>query len=149
MSHFYFYFCQKVEFRTYLVYSHTSCYKFKVQELSQSPGLLWFSRPNLLWSRAIMALDCNRRWLPFFLVVHIRLLTQRKICFTLGLFSNYRKIPKISPGVYIFQRPFMRGFNNFGGAYVRRGLNTEGNLRFKIDCASVIVGRKFSIFALF
>ena len=30
-----------------------------------------------------------------------------------------------------------------------RGLSTEGNLRFKIDWASLIVGRKFTIFALF
>ena len=38
------------------------------------------------------------------------------------------KIPKISPGAYIFQRLFVRG------------LSTEGNLRFKIDWASPIVG---------
>ena len=42
----------------------------------------------------------------------------------------YRKIPKISPGVYIFQRPFLRGLFLegliFGGAYIR-----EGNLRSK------------------
>ena len=37
----------------------------------------------------------------------------------------------------------------FGGAYIRRGLSTEGNLRFKIDWASLIVGSKFTIFALF
>ena len=49
----------------------------------------------------------------------------------------YRKIPKISPGAYIFQRPFLRG------------LSMEGNLRFKIDWASLIVGSKFTIFALF
>ena len=30
-----------------------------------------------------------------------------------------------------------------------RGLFTEGNLRFKIDWASRIVGRKFSVYALF
>ena len=30
-----------------------------------------------------------------------------------------------------------------------RGLSTEGNLCFKIDWASLIVGRKFTIFALF
>ena len=41
---------------------------------------------------------------------------------------SYRKIPKISPGAYIFQRPFLRG------------LSTEGNLRFKIDQASLIFG---------
>ena len=50
---------------------------------------------------------------------------------------NHGKIPKISPGAYIFQRPFWRG------------LSTEGNLRFKIDWASLIVGRKFIVFALF
>ena len=37
----------------------------------------------------------------------------------------------------------------FGGAYIRRGLSTEGNFRFKIDWASLIVGRKFTVFALF
>ena len=42
----------------------------------------------------------------------------------------------------------MRGFF-FGGAYIRRGLSTEGNLRFKIDWASLVVGRKFTVFALF
>ena len=50
---------------------------------------------------------------------------------------TYRKIPKISPRAYIFQRPFLRS------------LFTEGNLRFKIDWASLIVGSKFTIFALF
>ena len=49
----------------------------------------------------------------------------------MDVFSN-RKIPKISPGAYIFQRP-----------------STEGNLRFKIDWASLIVGRKFTVFDLF
>ena len=33
--------------------------------------------------------------------------------------------------------------------YIQRGLSTEGNLRFKIDLASLIVGRKFTVFALF
>ena len=55
----------------------------------------------------------------------------------LPLHRTYRKIPNISPGAYIFQRPFLRG------------LFTEGNLRFKIDWASLIVGSKFTIFALF
>ena len=33
-------------------------------------------------------------------------------------YRGYRKIPKISPGAYIFKGPF-------GGAYIRRGLSTE------------------------
>ena len=64
------------------------------------------------------------------------------------LWLTYRKIPKISPGVYIFQRPFLKGLI-FGGAYSRRGLSTEGNLRFKIDSATLIVQGKFTIFASF
>ena len=66
---------------------------------------------------------------------------------------SYRKIPKISPGAYIFHRPFLRGLFLegliFGGAYIRRGLTTEGNLRFKLERASLIVGSKFTVFALF
>ena len=54
---------------------------------------------------------------------------------------------------YIFQRPLLRGLFLegliFGGAYIRRGLSVEGNLRFKIDWDSLIVGRKFTVFALF
>ena len=37
---------------------------------------------------------------------------------------KYRKIPKVSPGAYIFQRPFLRGLLleglTFGGAYLQR-----------------------------
>ena len=51
--------------------------------------------------------------------------------------TKYRKILKMNHGAYIFQRPFSRG------------LSTEGNLRFKIDWAGLIVGRKFTVFALF
>ena len=47
---------------------------------------------------------------------------------------KYSTIPKISSGAYIFQRPFLTR------------LCTEGNLRFKIDWASLILGRKFTVF---
>ena len=43
----------------------------------------------------------------------------------LNFFITYRKILKISPGAYIYQRLFLRG------------LCTEGNLRFKISWASL------------
>ena len=55
------------------------------------------------------------------------------ISISLPVFLNYRKIPKISPGAYMFWR----------------GLSTEGNLHFKIDRASLIVGSKFIVYALF
>ena len=35
------------------------------------------------------------------------------------------------------------------GAYFWRGLSTEGNLRFKIDWVSFIVGSKFTVFSLY
>ena len=47
-----------------------------------------------------------------------------------------------------FSKALLAGFI-FGGAYIRRDLSTEGNLRFKIDWASRMVGRKFTVFALF
>ena len=59
----------------------------------------------------------------------------------IGSFKTYRKIPKISPGAYILQRPFLRGlflegrFNGgffalpVWGAYIWRGLYMEGLIR--------------------
>ena len=59
---------------------------------------------------------------------------------------KYRKIPKISPGAYVFQRSFLRGLfieGLIGGAYLRR----------EIDWGSLIVEGwvegKFTVFALF
>ena len=61
-----------------------------------------------------------------------------------GILTVYRKIPKISPGAYIFQRPFLRGLflegliNGGKFAFQNRlGLYLEGNLRLKIDWASL------------
>ena len=56
--------------------------------------------------------------------------------------SDTAKIPTISPGAYIFQRRFLRGL-------FLEGLIYEGNLRINIDWASLIVGRKFTVFTLF
>ena len=62
-----------------------------------------------------------------------------------GRVFGYRRIPKISPGAYIFQRLFLRGLYSD----IRRGLSTEGNVRFKVDWASPIDGSKFTVLALF
>ena len=37
----------------------------------------------------------------------------------------------------------------FGGAYIQRGLSTEGNLHFKIDWASLIVGSELPFLLCF
>ena len=37
----------------------------------------------------------------------------------------------------------------FGGAYIQRGFSPEENLRFRINWASLIVGGKFTVVALF
>ena len=44
VSHFYFYFCPKMEFRTYFVYFQTFSYKFKSNELPQSLGCRWLAK---------------------------------------------------------------------------------------------------------
>ena len=62
--------------------------------------------------------------------------------------GGYRKIPKISPRAYIFSKALFEGLI-FVGAYIWRGLSMGENLRFKIDWASLKVGWKFTIFALF
>ena len=62
--------------------------------------------------------------------------------------SFYCKLPKISPGAYLFQRPFLRGLF-LGGAYIWRGLSMEGNSRLKVYWDSLIVGRKFTVLLCF
>ena len=62
--------------------------------------------------------------------------------FLIFTYFIYRKIPKISPGAYIFQRPFLRGL-------FLEGLIYGGKFAFQIDWASLIDGRKFTVFALF
>ena len=69
--------------------------------------------------------------------------------FSLSLFVDYRKITKISPGGYIFQRPFLRGLFLegliFGGAYVRREIYAlfyfvfEGNSKYKPPRGLILV----------
>ena len=55
---------------------------------------------------------------------------------------KYRKIPKISPGAYIFQRLFLRGLYSEGLIY-------GGKFAFQNRLGKSIVGRKFTVFALF
>ena len=55
-----------------------------------------FSRPNLLCSRAIRALKCDRRWLLSFGCTYIRLSIRCKIGFTLGLFAHYFSLKLLS-----------------------------------------------------
>ena len=56
---------------------------------------------------------------------------------------EYCKIPKISPGAYIFQRPFLR-------ALCSEGLIYGGKFAFQNrDWAILIGGSKFNVFAIF
>ena len=49
------------------------------------------------------------------------------LSFYMGRMENtYRKIPKISPGAYFFQRPFLRGLFVFFALPVLGGLYLEG-----------------------
>ena len=49
---------------------------------------------------------------------------------------------------YIFQRPFLRGLF-LEGAYIQRGLCTEGSLRLKIDWAIAYSWKEIYRFCLF
>ena len=61
---------------------------------------------------------------------------------------KYRKIPKISPGAYIFQRPFLRGL--FLEGLIFEGAYLWGEICvLKFETGVFVVGRKFTIFALF
>ena len=72
----------------------------------------------------------------------------KKLANTLTIFKNTVEFRKLATGLIFFNGPFFKGLI-FGGAYIRRGLSTEENLRFKIDWASLIVGSEFTVFALF
>lgn len=48
----------------------------------------------------------------------------------------------------LFGDLFLKGFI-FRGVYIRRGLSREWNLSFQIDRINLIVGGKFTVFALF
>ena len=63
---------------------------------------------------------------------------------TYGIPQNSENKPR---GLY-FSKALFEGLI-FGWAYIWRGLPSEGNLRFQIDWASLIVGSKFTVFALF
>ena len=80
--------------------------------------------------------------------------------------EKYRKVPKISPGDYIFERPFLRGLflegiifggaylrreicvsESIGPAYIRRGDLTEGFLHH--DFGGLIFGGAYTWSGLF
>ena len=54
-----------------------------------------FSKPNLLWWRAIVVLQCDQRWL-LFVGVHMRLSTRCTIWLTLRLFANYFSLKSLN-----------------------------------------------------
>ena len=60
----------------------------------------------------------------FFVFYSFRLSLELETRFVFVFTLIYCKIPKISPGAYIFQRPFLRGLFLegliFGGTYLRR-----------------------------
>ena len=60
-------------------------------------------------------------------------------------FYIYCKSENKPRGLY-FSKALLEGFS-FGGARMRMGLSMEGNLRFKIDWASLILGNETYCFA--
>ena len=66
---------------------------------------------------------------------------------------RYRKIPKISPEAYSFQRPFLRGLFleglKFGGAYVRREICVSKSIGLALFLDGNLEGLIFVILRYF
>ena len=98
-----------MEFRTYLVYFHEFSYEFKNQRTPTEFGpfvaltVLIITKTKKEHCRNVPSKAANFKDKSDSVVV-------------------YRKIPKISPGAYIFQRPFLRGLFSegliYGGKFV-------------------------------
>ena len=97
-----------------------------------------------LWKRQILPVNQNLSSKQF-LLAKFQLVSSK---LSLAMMAN--DIPQDSKnkprGLY-FSTSLFEGLI-FEGAYIWRGLSMEGNLRFKIDWASLIVGSKFTVFAL-
>ena len=63
------------------------------------------------------------------------------------LLSSYSENSENKPRGLYFSKALFEGLI-FEGAYIRRGLSMKKNLRLKINWASLIVGSKFTVFAL-
>ena len=71
-----------------------------------------------------------------------------KPCKTTVFIVKCRKIPKVSPAAYIFQRSFLRE-TSLEGLILGENLQTEENLRYKFDLASLWLGGNLCVIALF
>ena len=83
---------------------------------------------NLLTLTAPLLVDNSLILITYCQPVHISL----HLYTGLQILNSYRKIPKISPGAYIFQRPFLRGLYSegliYGGKSIGLALYLEVNL---------------------
>ena len=62
--------------------------------------------------------------------------------------NNIPENSENKPRDLCFSKALFKGLI-FGAAYIRRGLSMEGDLRLKIDWASLTVEGKFTVFASF
>ena len=112
-------------------------------KLSKSEILRLYSIAMLRWKqrkRQILPVNQNLSS-KHFLLAKFQLVSC-KLSLAIIWQMTYRKILKISPGAYIFQRPFLRGLFSEGLIYGRK-------FAFQNRLASLIVGSKFTVFALF
>ena len=107
-------------------------------------------RALYLWHSGLEFKSCSDCWLDLFSVVLSSNPWPRLEHGPLFCLQPVRR-PKNSenkPRDLCFSKALFDGLI-FGGAYIQRGLSIEGNLRFKINWASLMVGRNFTVFALF
>ena len=82
---------------------------------------LIFHLPSGWQNDSLIKVSCFLNVLCKIWLCDLSLLIHRCLSVVCMVFLNYRKIPKISPRAYIFQRPFLKGLFLegliFGGAY--------------------------------
>ena len=88
--------------------------------------------------------DCSYVWTET--LSGMLIMPAHKLC---GIVWVYHKILKITPRAYIFQRSFLRGLFLKGLLFRGAFLQREICILKSIGLASLLVGSKFTIFALF
>ena len=89
---------------------------FQLWSITQEVGVvlnLFYLHFDIIFLQASLIsavfISCERFYAVYRPLKHRTLSTASCTLFLKSTYLKYRKIPKISPGAYIFQRPFLRG----------------------------------------
>ena len=105
-----------------------------------------FKAKKVCWAEYRQLLPCAQPAITDTQIIRTAAKSQAKINVIIDVWEKYHKILQISPGAYIFQRPFLRGLYSegliFRGAYLRKEICDS-------KLIGLIVGSKFTTFPWF